>query len=118
MDEVISNRDDNVSKWISALRSEQFDQGFGSRHAVENGVHCYCPFGVAGVVLTGNANTVVDRLGFGEQVRPFDRCQAIGESGKLSRDFVSKILTLNDDERLSFPAIADEIERNRQKWFE
>lgn len=92
------------NKWIGALRSGDFEQGFGQME--EDGK--YCCLGVAQKVLNltddgDNASlscTSAVALGLKD-----------GE-GTLDSDYLgcSSLITLNDDERMSFEEIADFIE--------
>jgi hypothetical protein len=87
----------NLAKWLTALRSGKYRQCFGDRSY--DGA--YCAIGLA--CLVNN-----------EDMFEGDIEDIVGLNWAGTR----QILTMNDDNRLPFLAIADEIEKHQAEWFE
>lgn len=88
----------NRNKYITALRSGKYDQAIGILHdEVEN---TFCAVGCALHALDDNYK----RMSFTEM------CKATSELFYISTGYVQDIVTLNDDDELSFNEIADLLE--------
>lgn len=88
----------NFRKWMTALRSGRFPQGFGDAYNANTGK--FCAFGVARFVTDNLAVEFNTSVAFG-----------ITQDGRRS------IIYLNDTKKLPFRAIADEIEKHKAEWF-
>lgn len=103
-------------KWVAALRSKKFNQGFGCLKSKQDGVYYHCPLGVLAEELDGRW---VKSLGS-------DRFAFIPESGGDDWSFAlatipfyvlpsyiqHSIAIMNDVQQKSFGQIADEIEEH------
>lgn len=94
-------------KWIAALRSGQYKQGFGHLKNQD----CYCALGVLGVVC-GYENYLI-----GTHLTPF-----VIHSGQKLYDYLTAplekitveghIMVMNDIDKKDFYSIADWLEQN------
>jgi hypothetical protein len=124
-------------RWVDALRSDKYRQGYKRLHSIQNGEECYCPLGVLCELAVEDRVVERDSRQFEsyEDVEPYEdigyrrsplfateysllprevaEWAGLGDSVSpvvhLS-DFGEEIVTLNDDLRLTFAVIADAIE--------
>ncbi len=98
-------------KWVAALRSGEYQQTTGELCSGDR----YCCLGVLLAVsdiddeMMEGHNTLDSRSQFRE-LR--DECRLGSTSPVHGQTLQSKLIDLNDDERLPFPDIADWIEQN------
>lgn len=102
-------KQDVKERWIKALRSSEYEQGYGHLYVKNEG---YCCLGVLADVedMWGNkkvkgSSKVLSSAN--EFLGPLQR-----EQIELDYDDMYKLVELNDDEEASFNEIADWIERN------
>lgn len=111
------------AKWIEALRSGAFWQGrqhLRQSNDDEAGSYSYCCLGVLGVVCKASFDADVEdeklqakmKLPSGAySTNETLTTQILHELG-MSSSVGSRLITLNDDKRLSFSEIADWIEKH------
>ena len=116
---------DIAIKWIDALRSGKYTQGFGALRTIDDdGSVCHCVVGVLADVIDPNGWTShvpgQPELESEEEVEPFPavywRGKLFGipdselESAEIPWAAQNKAMGLNDDEMMSFEALADYLE--------
>lgn len=99
-----------VEDWIEALRSGEYDQGWGRLKKGCNH-YSYCCLGVLCEISGGvefNSGIACYKDKRGEFALPPELRREVG----MSRDYQEKLANYNDKDRLDFEQIADEIEQN------
>jgi hypothetical protein len=89
------------AKWLEALRSGKFKQGFGQLQKDD----AYCCLGVLCVAASLKINRAGEAVLGGEGYSPFHKL--LGDEAMTYR-----LYRMNDSDEKSFPEIADYIEAN------
>ena len=98
-------RTEHTQKWLDALRSGKYKQGFGGLS--QNGA--FCCLGVACDVYAPHEWEHRDGYSahpFGAGTMNYDGRETFG----MDADEAGALIEMNDSEKKSFPEIADEIE--------
>jgi hypothetical protein len=102
-----------AEKWVSALRSEKYNQAYSCIAVKINSKECYCVLGIAGIVSGLSFDQMAGlnslRLFTDYNNIPFEMKQPAGIRGYIPNE-VSRL----NDEGCTFPEIADWIEANIQ----
>jgi hypothetical protein len=107
-------------KWIDALRSGEYKQGFGTLCETINGKSFYCCLGVAGVVAGLNPSDMHNKAEFGGAKFVYGLMPPPGFPevliSDLNKTLTSRLINMNDGnaelKSHSFSEIADYIEQN------
>lgn len=110
---LLESQASNRAIWFKALREDGYEQGFTGdlKKVKEDGSVCWCALGVANEVLRHGVQTYQDLIPI-LGIKP--RTNFIDEDA----DGIRNIYILNDNKRLTFPQIADELENNPTDYFE
>jgi len=99
---------DIKNRWITALRSGKYKQG--SEYLYDSDTNCYCVLGVLGKVC-GYKNPKLDHEGTFYDKKYFQKIPMnfVGEADQ--NELIMKLVTLNDEKKMSFKWFASYIER-------
>ena len=104
-------------KWIEALRSKKYRQGFGRLISMDKDGVCYCAQGVLCLALgleirsmTEKDGRVVSGFLFNGEVKSLGLGMALKDSLDLDESQTHRIVEMNDGMQYNFDSIADEIE--------
>lgn len=100
-------------KWVEALRSGEYKQG---RKALRDKGNCWCCLGVL-CDVSGMGHWIEDKYfdwdyAVGDQMRCDFLPPALGDKVGLDSVAQTQLTRLNDEAGMSFPEIADYIEKN------
>lgn len=115
----------NQDRWIAALKSDEYEKGFGALHSKSD---CFCAMGVALKALGFSPEPEPDpftgdfryRGHLGTAPAALVKALALRSStGSLldNPEGYSSITAMNDQSKLTLPQIGEWIEANREKVF-
>lgn len=100
------------TKWMKALRSGEYKQGFGTLKEELDGIVKYCCLGVAGEISGVKNLHTCGTLAKGCNLKGISKIPSpiVGDIG--NNILVNKLVTMNDSGKYSFKRIATWIEKN------